>query len=111
MLAVALAQCGQQAIPAAHDAAELASIAARLRAGEIRIVTATSAETAAGLLRAADANLRRELGRAHWLVPGARVAAALRDLGIAAPILLAESAEDHDLVAAIVRWRSSASGA
>jgi uroporphyrinogen-III synthase len=96
---------------AAHGAAELGSIAARLRAGEIQIITATSAETAAGLLQIPDADLRRELERAHWLVPGARVAGALRASGLEAPILQAESAEDHDLVAAIVRWRSSASGA
>jgi uroporphyrinogen-III synthase len=97
--------------PAAHDAAELGSIAARLRAGEIQIVTASSAETAAGLLQIPDADLRRELGRVHWLVPSARVAAALRAGGLEAPILQADSAEDQDLVAAVVRWRSSASGA
>ncbi len=97
--------------PAAHDAAELGSIAARLRSGEIQIVATSSAETAAALLQIPDAELSRELGRVHWLVPGARVAAALRAGGLEAPILQADSAEDHDLVAAIVRWRSSASGA
>jgi hypothetical protein len=39
------------------------------------------------------------------------VAAALREQGVRAPMLLAESAEDQDLVAALVRWRSSESGA
>ena len=55
--------------------------------------------------------LRREFERAHWLVPGARVAAALRDLGLSAPQLLADSAEDQDLVAALLRWRAKVSGA
>jgi hypothetical protein len=44
-------------------------------------------------------------------VPGERVAAGIRERGIRAPILQAESAEDHDLVSALVRWRSSVSGA
>ena len=99
------------AMPAADDAAELGSIAARLRSGEIQIVATSSAEIAAALLALPDAELRREFDRVHWLVPGARVAAALRDGGLEAPILQADSAEDQDLVAAIVRWRSSASGA
>jgi hypothetical protein len=47
----------------------------------------------------------------HWLVPGARVAGALRERGVTAPILQADTAEDQDLVAAIIRWRSSVSGA
>jgi hypothetical protein len=55
--------------------------------------------------------LRREFERVHWLVPGARVAAGVRECGLSAPLLQAESAEDQDLVAALVRWRSSASGA
>jgi hypothetical protein len=46
-----------------------------------------------------------------WLVPGQRVAAALREHGLRAPLLLSESAEDQDLLAALLRWRSSASGA
>jgi hypothetical protein len=55
--------------------------------------------------------LRTEFERAHWLVPGGRVAAGLRELGLQAPLLKADSAEDQDLVAALVRWRSSVSGA
>ena len=43
--------------------------------------------------------------------PGERVAAGLRALGLQAPQLVADSAEDQDLVAALVRWRSSVSGA
>ena len=52
-----------------------------------------------------------EFERVHWLVPGERIAAGLRERGLSAPLLQAESAEDHDLVAALVRWRSNVSGA
>jgi uroporphyrinogen-III synthase len=59
----------------------------------------------------APLQLRAEFERVHWLVPGERVAAGLRALGLQAPLLQAESAEDQDLVAALVRWRSSESRA
>jgi uroporphyrinogen-III synthase len=94
-----------------HDPGRLASIAARLRAGEIHIVTATSTEIGETLLAMPQPALRREFGRVHWLVPGARVAAALRKRGLEAPVVQADSAEDQDLLAAIIRWRSSVSGA
>jgi hypothetical protein len=45
------------------------------------------------------------------VVPGESVAAALREQGLRAPLLLSDSAEDQDLVAALLRWRSNASGA
>jgi len=96
---------------AVHDAAELAALEAKLVAGEIQVITATSAEIAASLLATATPAVRREFNRVHWLVPGARVAAALRERGVTAPILQADTAEDQDLVAAIIRWRSCASGA
>jgi uroporphyrinogen-III synthase len=97
--------------PTPHDAAALADLAAQFAAGGIQIITATSAEIAAGLVSAATPALRREFDRAHWVVPGARVAAALREHGLTAPVLQAETARDQDLVAAIVRWRASVSGA
>jgi uroporphyrinogen-III synthase len=97
--------------PAVHSAAELAGLEAKLIAGEIQVITATSVEIAASLLHMAPASLRREFDRVHWLVPGARVAGAVRERGVTAPILQADTAEDQDLVAAIVRWRSSVSGA
>jgi hypothetical protein len=68
-------------------------------------------EIAGNLLRLATPALRDEFERAHWLVPGERIAAGLRKLGLSSPLVLAESAEDHDLVAALIRWRSSVSGA
>lgn len=95
---------------AVHDAADLTALEARIEAGEIQIITATSAEIAASLLETTP-SLRRAFERLHWLVPAERIAAALRERRMKAPILLADSADDHDLVAAVMRWRSSVSGA
>jgi uroporphyrinogen-III synthase len=92
-------------------AAALRALEVSLAAGEIHIITATSAEIAASLLAMSTPALRREFDRVHWLVPGARVAGAVRERGVLAPILQADTAEDQDLVAAIMRWRSSVSGA
>lgn len=94
-----------------HEAGVLAAVESAFAAGEIQIVTATSAEIAANLLLSATPALRREFERVTWLVPGARVAATLSAHGIAAPVLLAATAEDHDLLAAIVGWRAGASNA
>jgi uroporphyrinogen-III synthase len=94
-----------------HSAATLAALEARMAAGGIDIITATSAEIAASLLDMATPALRREFDRVHWLVPGARVAEAVRGRGVPAPILQADTAEDQDLLSAILRWRSSVSGA
>jgi uroporphyrinogen-III synthase len=97
--------------PATPSPAALAALLERFTAGAVQVITATSLEIAAGLLELATTALRREFERAHWLVPGERIATGVRELGLMAPLLLAESAEDHDLVAALLRWRSSASGA
>jgi uroporphyrinogen-III synthase len=90
---------------------QLAALTAQFAAGGIDIVTATSADVASALFEIATPALRSEFDRVHWLVPGPRVAEALRRRGVIAPLIQAESAEDHDLLAAIVRWRSSVSGA
>jgi len=79
--------------------------------GAVQVITATSLEIAAHLLDMATPALRREFERVHWLLPGDRIAADVRARGLSAPILRADSAEDHDLVAALMRWRSSTSGA
>jgi uroporphyrinogen-III synthase len=94
-----------------HSAATLDALAGEFAAGKIQIVTATSVDIAAGLLDIATPVLRRDFDRVRWLVPGDRVAAALRERGVSGPILKASTAEDQDLVAAVVRWRSSVSGA
>jgi len=89
----------------------LAVVQERFAAGEVHVITATSLDIGESLLKLATPALRAEFERAHWLVPGERVAAGLRALGLQAPQLVADSAEDQDLVAALVRWHSSVSGA
>ena len=79
--------------------------------GAIQVITASSAETADNLLELAPASLRGDLERARWVVPSERVAARLRERGVCGTLLPADSAEDHDLVEAIVRWRAGESGA
>jgi uroporphyrinogen-III synthase len=103
-------------VPAILNAAALTAVQERFAAGEMQVITATSLEIGAALLELASnelapLGLRGEFERAHWLVPGERVATALRALGLKAPLLRADSAEDQDLVAALVRWRSGVSDA
>lgn len=100
-----------QRLPLAPGAAVLAALHERFAAGAVQVITATSVEIAAHLIELATPALRAEFERAHWLVPGARIAAALRERGLAAPLLQAGSAEDQELVAALVRWRAAESGA
>jgi uroporphyrinogen-III synthase len=77
----------------------------------IQVVTATSVEIAGNLLALATPALRDHFETAHWLVPGERVAQSLRDGGMRGPLLQAHSAEDQDLLAALLRWRAAESGA
>lgn len=102
-------------VPAIFSVAALEAVRERFAAGEMHVITATSLEIGAALLKLAPPGLalelRSEFERAHWLVPGERVAAGLRELGLKAALLRAESAEDQDLAAALVRWRSSVSEA
>lgn len=98
-------------VPASFSAAALESVRARFAADELQVITATSLEIGAALLHVAPSGLRGEFQRAHWLVPGERVAAGLRQLGLKAPLLQAESAEDQDLAGALVRWRAGLSDA
>jgi len=98
-------------LPVTPSAAALQKVQERFTAGELQVITATSLEIGASLLKLAPLELRGEFERVHWLVPGERVATGLRELGLKAPLLHADSAEDQDLVAALIRWRSSVSGA
>jgi uroporphyrinogen-III synthase len=98
-------------VPAVPPAARLEELQRRLRAGDLQVITATSLEIAASLLGLGGPALRAEFEKLQWLVPGARVAHGVRELGLQAPLLQAGSARDQDLVAALLRWRSSASGA
>jgi uroporphyrinogen-III synthase len=97
--------------PATPGAAQLSFAEEGLRDGQIQVITATSVEVGMSLLAMAGAPWRAALERAHWLVASARIAATLREHGVSAPLLTAATAEDHDLVAALVAWRASASGA
>src|SRR3984957_1160688 len=91
--------------------AEMRALETRFAAHEIDAVTATSVEIAANLLTLATPRLRRAFDAVHWVVPSERVAQSLRAGGIKGPSLLARSAEDHDLVSALIRWRAGESGA
>jgi uroporphyrinogen-III synthase len=96
---------------AAPSAAELATVETHFARHAIQVITATSVEIAANLLALATPALRRSFEGAHWLVPSARVAESLLESGCTGPVLKAHSAEDQDLVSALVRWRASESGA
>jgi uroporphyrinogen-III synthase len=98
-------------VPAAVSAAALEAVQERLAADELQVITATSLEIGAALLKVASPALREEFERAHWLVPGERVVSGLRELGLKAPLLQADSAEDQDLAVALIRWRASVSDA
>jgi uroporphyrinogen-III synthase len=98
-------------VPAAVGAAALETLRERFAAGEVQVITATSLEIGAELLKLATLELRREFERVHWLVPGERVASGLRKLGLEAPLLQADSAEDQDLAGALIRWRANVSDA
>jgi uroporphyrinogen-III synthase len=93
--------------------ARLTGVEQQLQGGVLHVITATSLETAASLLAMGGDRpaLREHFATLHWLVPSERIAAGVRALGLTAPLLLAASAEDQALVDALVRWRSSVSGA
>jgi uroporphyrinogen-III synthase len=94
--------------PAQPSVAELARVRSDIESSRLHVVTATSLDIGTRLL---DMLPRAEFHKLHWLVPGERVAAALRRRGLQAPLLTATSADDQDLVAALLRWRSDESGA
>jgi uroporphyrinogen-III synthase len=100
-----------QRLPATPSQAVLGALLEQFRAGAVQVITATSLEIAVNLLGIVTPELRDEFQGVHWLVAGARIAAGVRERGLAAPMLQSDSAEDQDLVAALLRWRSSASGA
>jgi len=95
--------------PAAPSAESVSALTERFAAVRLHVVTATSGEVAEALWHCASPALRAYLQRAHWLVPSDRVGRIVRGLGVDAPLLRAASAEDQDLVAELLRWRSSES--
>jgi uroporphyrinogen-III synthase len=98
-------------VPAQVSAAALAALHDAVAAGEIQVVTATSLDIGGRLLELAPAALRTALERTLWLVPSARVAAGLRERGLGAALLQASSAQDQDLVSALLGWRADTSEA
>jgi uroporphyrinogen-III synthase len=100
-----------QRTPAVPTAAALAAVHEKFAAGAVHVITATSLSLGGALLDMATPELRSDFETVHWLVPGERIASGLRERGLKAPLLQSESAEDQDLVAALIRWRSSVSGA
>ena len=96
--------------PASPDPARLRELEARLGAGALQVVTATSLEVAAALLTMSTPPVRAALDRLHWLVPAGRVANALASLGIAGPRIEATSPQDPALVDALSRWATGRSG-
>jgi len=98
-------------VAAVPDAAQLQALTERFDAGEVHVITATSREIAEALLGFATPALRAHFERVHWIVPSGRIASAVRLQGVGAALLRADSAEDQDLLAELLRWRSSTSAA
>ncbi len=93
------------------SAAELSALEAHFAAGAIQVITATSVEIAGNLLELATPASAQRL-RARALGGAGRAhRPELARAGAVGALLQADSAEDQDLVAAIVRWRASESGA
>ncbi|GAC1301834.1 MAG: hypothetical protein NVSMB10_01920 [Steroidobacteraceae bacterium] len=98
-------------VPMQHGPAVLDDVERRITGGHLHVLTATSVQIASCLVDMAPPPLRQAFDRIRWLVPSERVGFAVRARGITAPILHAATAADQDLVAAVIRWRSSESGA
>jgi uroporphyrinogen-III synthase len=97
--------------PPAPTAGALASLEARFETGAVHLVTATSLEIARNLFAVAQGRLRTDLENLRWVAPSERVCAGIVELGARRPVIQAVSAEDQELVNAILRWRSAESGA
>jgi len=95
--------------PAIPKPADLLRAEDALRAGEIQVVTATSLEIGLSILGIAPPSLRALLLEAHWLIASERIGLGMAGLGLRHAAILAASAEDHDLVAALLRWRAGES--
>jgi uroporphyrinogen-III synthase len=97
--------------PATPDVAALEAVEQQIAAQQLNVVTATSLEIAKSLFQLATPTLRSSFALLPWLVPSERVAGGARHLGVEATLIVADSAEDQDLVGALLRWRSKESGA
>ncbi len=95
-----------QRVNATPDEAALNTVLENFSTHAIQVVIANSLETVKALLQFATPSLALAFNAVHWLVPSQRVADGARELGLQAPLIVAASAEDHALVAAIILWRS-----
>jgi uroporphyrinogen-III synthase len=86
--------------PAALDAVGLAG------ASSWTVVAVTSSEVLRALLEMAPDHRLPRLRDSALLVPGERVAAAARELGWRGPLIVAQSAEDSAMFAALARRRA-----
>jgi uroporphyrinogen-III synthase len=97
--------------PAPASPARLADLQRAFENGRLHVITASSLEVAQQLLALAPADLRARFQQATWVAPSERVAAGIRSAGVQGRIITAASADDHDVLAALLLWRSSESGA
>lgn len=91
--------------PLQPDAATLNALEAHAAAGELQYVIVTSAEIGARLLEVLTPALRHTLGAALWVLPSRRVATVLQAQGLRAPVHVARSADDQDMLAALLEVR------
>ncbi len=92
---------------ATPSARELAELEQGFAAGRIQVITATSLEIGANYLDLATPALRMAADRALWVVASERIGAGLKARGLDAPLLTAASAQDRDLLAALLAWRKA----
>jgi uroporphyrinogen-III synthase len=81
----------------------LAALEHELVAGPV-VVSATSVDVFEALLQGLPVTLQQAIVRNVLLVPGERVAAAARAAGWLGTLVIADSAEDDQMVAALVDW-------
>lgn len=98
-------------VPRTPSATELAALEREFAAGALHVVMVTSLEIGERLLALATPTLRAALERVPWVVPTRRVGEGLAQHGLGAPLLLAASAEDQQMVGALLAWRAGESGA
>ncbi len=93
--------------PVRPSAEEIARLEALFETHSVQVITATSLDIGANLLALATPALRQAVDRTLWLVASERIGAGLRQLGLAAPLLQAASAQDQDVKDALLAWQPS----
>jgi uroporphyrinogen-III synthase len=87
--------------PPVADPAAIAALAAAVDSGRDVVVAVTSVEVLDGLLGLLPSGLAERLRSAPLLLPGERVAAAARDRGWTGDLIVAATAEDGAMIAAL----------